>query len=280
MKLKSKKIIPTPKKTYNLHIQDNHNYIANNVVVANCHQAKADVLKTLLTGIMSRIPIRWGLTGTIPKDEFEKRSLQVGLGDVTNHLAASDLQEQGVLSNCHVNIMQFVDPAEFTNYQAEYKYLVSDQKRLAAIVKNMPTAKNKGNTLILVNYIATGEALSELIPDSIFLNGSTKSETRQSHYKEVANVDNKTIIATYGIAAVGINVPRIFNLVLFEPGKSFVRVIQSIGRGLRMADDKDFVHITDISSTCKYSKRHLAARKKFYRDANYPYTVQKITWKT
>jgi superfamily II DNA or RNA helicase len=81
------------------------------------------------------------------------------------------------------------------------------------------------------------------------------------------------------VAAVGINIPRIFNLVLLEPGKSFVRVIQSIGRGIRKADDKDHVMIWDITSTCKYAKRHLAARKKFYKDARYPFTQEKIDWK-
>ena len=89
---------------------------------------------------------------------------------------------------------------------------------------------------------------------------------------------NKIIIATYGVAAVGINIPRIFNLVLIEPGKSFVRVIQSIGRGIRKAEDKDFVQIWDVTSTCKFSKRHLTKRKQFYKEANYPFTVEKADW--
>ena len=72
------------------------------------------------------------------------------------------------------------------------------------------------------------------------------------------------------------NIPRIFNLVLIEPGKSFVRVIQSIGRGIRKAEDKDFVQIWDITSTCKYAKRHLTERKKYYREAQYPFTITKV----
>jgi len=89
---------------------------------------------------------------------------------------------------------------------------------------------------------------------------------------------NKIIIATYGVAAVGINIPRIFNLVLIEPGKSFVRVIQSIGRGIRKAEDKDSVQIWDITSSCKFAKRHLGQRKKFYKEANYPYNIEKINY--
>ena len=92
----------------------------------------------------------------------------------------------------------------------------------------------------------------------------------------MADSSDKVIIATYGVAAVGINIPRIFNLVLLEPGKSFVRVIQSIGRGIRKAEDKDFVQIWDITSACKFSKRHLTKRKVFYKEANYPFSVEKI----
>jgi superfamily II DNA or RNA helicase len=66
--------------------------------------------------------------------------------------------------------------------------------------------------------------------------------------------------------------------VLIEPGKSFVRVIQSIGRGIRKAEDKDFVQIWDITSTCKFAKRHLTKRKQFYKEANYPLIVAKANW--
>ena len=106
-----------------------------------------------------------------------------------------------------------------------------------------------------------------------------KSKDRKDEYDEVADADDKIIIATYGVAAVGINIPRIFNLVLVEPGKSFVRVIQSIGRGIRKAKDKDHVQIWDITSTAKFSKRHLTERKKYYNDANYQFTVEKVNYK-
>jgi superfamily II DNA or RNA helicase len=102
---------------------------------------------------------------------------------------------------------------------------------------------------------------------------------RKEEYDEVATSSNKIIVATYGVAAVGINIPRIFNLVLIEPGKSFVRVIQSIGRGIRKAEDKDHVQIYDITSSCKFAKRHLTQRKTFYREANYPFDVEKLTYR-
>ena len=110
------------------------------------------------------------------------------------------------------------------------------------------------------------------------MSGGTKADDRKESYDEFATSDDVVAVATYGVAAVGINIPRIFNLVLIEPGKSFVRVIQSIGRGIRKAEDKDFVQIWDITSTCKFAKRHITTRKKFYKDANYPFAVEKVEW--
>jgi len=249
------------------------------VIVDEVHMAKADALKTLLTGIMSRIPIRWGLTGTIPKEKFESVALLVSLGPVISKLSASELQSQGVLAQCHVNIVQLEDHAEFTNYQSELKYLLEEPDRLKTIADLVRQVNATGNTLVLVDRIAAGQALVDQLADAVFVSGATKAKDRQDEYDEVAVADGKIIVATYGVAAVGINIPRIFNLVLIEPGKSFVRVIQSIGRGIRKAEDKDHVQIWDVTSTCRFAKRHLTKRKAYYREANYPFTQEKLNWK-
>ncbi len=259
------------------------------VMVDEVHMAKADALKSLLTGIFAHVPIRWGLTGTIPKEDYERVSIFCSLGGVVGQLSASELQEAGHLANCHVNIVQLQDHAEYKDYQSELKYLVTDTERVAFIARLIEKIKEGGNTLILVDRIETGKLLqvelSSLFsllsdrPEVVFVSGATKAADRKEEYDEIATSTNKIIIATYGVAAVGINIPRIFNLVLLEPGKSFVRVIQSIGRGIRKAEDKDHVQIWDITSTCKFAKRHLTKRKAFYKEANYPFTVEKTNWK-
>ena len=250
------------------------------VIVDEVHMAKADALKTLLTGVMSRVPLRWGLTGTIPKEPFEFQALKCSLGPVINQLSASELQDRGVLAQCHVNVVQLVDHAEFTNYQSELKFLLEEPDRLKTIAQLIAQVNATGNTLVLVDRVAGGHALVDLLGDqAVFVSGATKAKARQDEYDEVATSTGKIIVATYGVAAVGINLPRIFNLVLVEPGKSFVRVIQSIGRGIRKAEDKDHVQIWDVTSTCKFAKRHLTKRKVFYREANYPFTQEKLEWK-
>jgi superfamily II DNA or RNA helicase len=258
------------------------------IIVDEVHMAKADALKTLLTGVMAHIPIRWGLTGTVPKEDFEFQALHVSLGPVVGRLKAHELQSQGVLAQCHVNIVQLQDYVEYRDYQSELKYLVTNVDRLEYIAKVINKIKDSGNTLILVDRIETGKILQTQMssmfsmlsdrPDVVFVSGATKATDRKEEYDEFATSTNKIIIATYGVAAVGINIPRIFNLVMVESGKSFTRVIQSIGRGIRKAEDKDHVEIWDITSTCKFAKRHLTKRKAFYKEANYPFTVEKVEW--
>jgi superfamily II DNA or RNA helicase len=250
----------------------------NTVIVDEVHMAKADVLKRMLTGPFAKCGIRWGLTGTVPKADYEFYGLKCSIGEVTNRIAAKELQDKGVLAQCNVNILQTQDHPEFKNYQEELKWLTTDETRMSWIAKTIADIASTGNTMILVDRISAGELLEKKIPDSVFISGSTKNTERKEHYDEVSIAQHKVIIATYGVASVGINIPRIFNLVLIEPGKSFVRVIQSIGRGIRKAEDKDHVNIWDITSSCKFAKRHLGQRKKFYKEANYPYNIEKIDY--
>jgi superfamily II DNA or RNA helicase len=249
------------------------------VMVDEVHMAKADALKTLLTSVMARVPIRWGLTGTVPKEKFESQALLVSLGPVISKLSANELQQQGVLAQCHVNIVQLQDHVEYSDYQSELKYLLEESGRLDAMAELIRHVNETGNTLVLVDRTECGRQLVERLGErAVFVSGATKAKDRQDEYDEVADSVDKIIVATYGVAAVGINIPRIFNLVLVEPGKSFVRVIQSIGRGIRKAEDKDHVQIWDITSTCKFAKRHLTKRKQFYKEANYPFTQEKLEW--
>ena len=248
------------------------------VMVDEVHMAKAEVLKKLLTNNLANAPIRWGLTGTVPKEDIDFQNIKCALGEVVHTVKAHTLQEAGVLSTCHVNVIQTAEWKEFGSYPEELKYLVTDEDRVAWISKLVAGIAESGNTLVLVDRIETGRIIVDNIPDSVFISGEVKTKDRKTEYDEIRTADKKIIVATYGVAAVGLNIPRIFNLVMVESGKSFTRVIQSIGRGIRKADDKDFVQIWDITASTKYAKRHLTERKKFYKDAKYPFTIEKVKY--
>ena len=249
------------------------------IMVDEVHNAKADVLRNLLGGAFANVPIRWGLTGTIPKDEYEAIGCVCSIGPVVGNLSSKQLQDKGVLAELDIDIFQLQDGVMgFGNYAQELKWLVTDPKRIDLLSSIITGLADNGNTLVLIDRIATGEMLAERNPDWAFISGKMKTTDRQDEYAEISEMDNKVIVATYGVAAVGINIPRIFNLVLLEPGKSFVRVIQSIGRGIRKAEDKDYLRVVDITSNLKYSKRHLTKRKAFYREQGFPFKITKLEY--
>jgi len=250
------------------------------IMVDEVHKAKADVLQKLLGGVFANVPIRWGLTGTIPQEEHEAVGCTCCLGPVTGNLSSKELQDRGVLADLDINIFQMQDGVQgFTSYAQELKWLVTDPKRIDHLSSIINGLSDSGNTLVLIDRIKTGEMFKERNPDWAFISGAMKVKDRQEEYAEVSDMDNKVIVATYGVAAVGINIPRIFNLVMVEPGKSFVRVIQSIGRGIRKAEDKDYLQVIDVTSNLKYSKRHLTKRKAFYKEQSFKFTVTKVEYK-
>ena len=90
------------------------------IIIDEVHQAKADVLKKLLTQNLKNAPIRWGLTGTIPKEQFEFQSILASIGPVINQISAKELQDKGVLSKCHVNVV----PVSYTHLTLPTKRIV------------------------------------------------------------------------------------------------------------------------------------------------------------
>jgi superfamily II DNA or RNA helicase len=232
-----------------------------------------------MTSTFANVPLRWGMTGTIPSEEHEAIGLIASIGPLINTVEAKTLQDKGVLATLHVNVLQTQEPVmAFKSYAEERKWLVTNKARMQWLADHIIEQSKYGNILVLVDRKATGEMLQQMIPDSVYIHGAIKSKDRKEEYDDVRTSTNKVILATFGVAAVGIDVPRIFSLYLLEAGKSFIKVIQSIGRGIRKAKDKDFVDIFDITATTKYSKRHLTKRKQFYTNAEYPYTVQKVTY--
>lgn len=249
------------------------------VICDETHRVKGMVLRTLLGGPLAHIPVRWGLTGTMPEEEMDKLAVISCIGKQIAEIKTKDLQEKGILANIHVNIWQLVDPLiAHGTYQTELSWLTSNKTRLAFLAGKIIEISETGSTLVLVDRITTGELLENMIPDSVFVSGKMKSKDRKAEYDEVQEIDNKVVIATFGVASTGINIPRLFNLMMIESGKGFVKVIQSIGRGLRVTPDKDFINVYDVCSNSKYSKRHLTKRKQFYKEREYESTVSKIVY--
>ena len=250
------------------------------VIVDEVHTVKGEELKELLCGQLANIPLRWGFTGTVPKEDHEFLCLLAALGPVVGEVKASELQEKGVLAECDIEIIQLIDDhVEFAEYHDEHKYLLTDPERLEWIGGFATSLSESGNVLILIDRIETGKMLRDIIPESTFVSGVTKTKDRRTEYKSVKEGGDKVLIATSGVAAVGISITHIDHILFLSYGKAFTKVIQSIGRGLRKGGDKTKVQVYDVCSTMKFDKRHLSKRKSYYAEAEYPYKQRKVDYR-
>ncbi len=277
------------------------------IIVDECHGLKGNVLTKLLNEYGKEIPYRFGVTGTLPKEESDKMAVKVAVGGVRYTKPAHELIQERYLAELQIDIIQtevdlqdqfkqylaegyFADTkgkprtyvqfcdSYFPDYPSEKRYLQQDKNRLQWIVEYITNKKDekKGNTLVLVDGVAFGKKLASLVPDAIFLYGKDTMKERKKVYDAFKTEENLIVIATVQIASTGIDIPRIFNMVCIDIGKSFIRVIQSIGRSLRLANDKDKAHFTDICSNLKYGKKHVRERMKYYREAKYPFKKTEV----
>lgn len=278
------------------------------VICDEVQGARGPVLNELLVNYGKDIAFRFGCTGTLPEEESDAMSVRIAIGAVQYEVPAHYLIEQGHLSNLDIDIVQmtvnmreqydrFVEDTKndpdvpdltyqkfkesyFPDFTSEKKFLHSEESRIAWIANYIENFRllDKGNTLVLVNGIAFGKKLAKIVPDSVFLHGSDHVKVRKEIYESFKEKNDLIVFATVNIAGTGLNIKRIFNLVLIDIGKSFIRVIQAIGRGLRKAHDKDYVYVGDICGDLKYSKRHLSKRMKYYKEAKYPHKKRKVDY--
>ena len=273
------------------------------IIVDECHGLKGNVLFSMLEKYAVNVPFRFGLTGTVPKGHKDKLDAIAVTGQVIERVPAKELIDKGILSNLHIHCigLQEVSDKEyddycsaakargitpkkaaqykrdlFTDFNAEKRFLINNEKRwqwIASFISDMMKQTENNNTLILVNNIDTTKKLRKLIPNCVSLSGAEQSaEERQQTYDLFENNNDLVVAATYKVASTGISIRRIFNVVLIDVGLSHVKVIQSIGRGLRVASDKNFVNVFDIYSNVGMGGlKHVNERLKFYKEAEYPY---------
>ena len=275
MKVIKKEIIEKPDVVYDLTVADNHNYVVTGGVVAsNCHGIKAAVASKIINEHGRHIPFRFGVTGTFPKPEAEQLSLKSAVGEILIEIPAAWLIEHDYLARVEIFPVElnevFVDE-EFPDYASERAFLSKSPSRLETIANIIVSqAAVYGNTLVLVNSIKFGERLSSLIKNSVFLYGESPKDLRKEHYDMFDQRDDVIVIASSGIASTGISIDRVFCLVLVDAAKSFIKAIQSVGRGLRKGRDKSEVRVVDVHSKLKWAKKHFKDRAKYYKEAHYP----------
>lgn len=270
------------------------------IIVDEAHGVKGNTLTKLLNEYAKNISYRFGVTGTLPKEPADKMAVKIAIGEVLYEIPAHKLIEQGHLAKLHIDIIQletdlkkqyqeYLDeecdnilaskPLTYTQFKDSYfpdwasekRFMQTEKERLQWIVDYIEAKRDvgKGNVFCLVDGIRFGKKLASMIEGAVFVYGKDKMKDRKKVYDLFKTNNNLVVIANVQVASTGLDIKRIFNLMFVDVGKSFIRVIQTIGRGLRKAPDKDSVHVTDICSDLKYSKRHSRDRIKYYKEAKY-----------
>ena len=261
-------------------LQNNKGFIKDFecIIWDEVHGAKAYVAQQIMQQATNSY-MRIGLTGTIPKDPLDKANLTAGFGPVTFDVKAHELQQRNILSSIDINIFELTYPKEYVNsfvdWHDETVFLQSNemyQAFMRALVDSLD-----GNTLILMKNIDPAEDLANML-GCTYISSKLSVEKRQDKFNEFVFGGQHKAVGTYSLLSTGIDIVHINNLILAPtPGKSFTKVIQSIGRGLRRkGGQKEHVTVIDFTSNLKFDKKHIKSRKDYYKEAKYPFELDSV----
>ena len=241
-----------------------------------------------LTGIMAKLhrcKYRFGFTGTLDGTQTHRLVLEGLFGPVEKVTSTKELMDKKSLAKLNIKciILKHKNIREKLSYAEELDYIVTNEKRIDFVVNLLQHLR--GNTLCLFQLVEKhGKILYDRIGEdnAFFVYGATSAEQREEIRAIVDKSDNSTTIASYGTFSTGINIRNIHNIVLASPSKSKIRVLQSIGRGLRTSSSKDSVLIFDIADDlCRdnYTLRHFTERLNIYNEEQFDYEISKVKLK-
>jgi superfamily II DNA or RNA helicase len=263
-------------------------------------------LKNQLSKIVHNIdtPNKFGLTGTLPDSVMACWNILGKVGPILYEKSSYEIRQKGTAADVLINVIYMehseepevpmveqqiegepegvtelvVDTSPAAKYQAEKKFLYKSPKRNAII--NKIVRKLDGNILILVDNIEQGEIMIKCLEDTgkkvTFIQGSTDTEDRAAILAILESSTGNVTVAMSQIFSTGISVKNLHHIIFTGIGKSTVKIMQSIGRGMRLHETKDIARIYDLSDNTEYSKRHVLRRIDLYVKEKLEYRTKKI----
>lgn len=262
------------------------------VMVDECHTAAS----TSLIGIMEKLPYtqyRLGTTGTVANTKTALITLEGLFGPVYQAITTKELMDRKQVSQLKIKSLVLKYPQDFckvmckAEYQTEMDFLVGLNERNKFIC-NLALA-TKGNTLILCQYVEKhSDILHEMIQEKAgnrpvyYVHGKVSVEEREKIRGLLEQQDNVILVSTFGTFSTGVNAPSIENIIFASPSKSAIRVLQSVGRGLRLKEGKSHCTLFDISDVLSWKNkhnhtiRHSAERFKLYSEQQFQVSINEI----
>ena len=264
------------------------------VIGDEAHLYKSKELQKIM-GNLVNANFRIGTTGTLDDSKVHKLVLEGLFGPVTHVTTTKDLIDKKQLADLKIQCIVLKYPKEEAiqvknlKYQEEMDYIVSHEKR-NNFIKNL-TKDQTGNTLVLFQYVEKhGKILYDLISDTLdhqarrifFVFGGTETKDRETIRSITENENDAIIVASYGTFSTGINIRNLHNVIFASPTKSKIRVLQSLGRGLRLGDNKAKATLYDLADDITYGTRknftlnHFMERVGFYTEQEFDYEIHNV----
>ena len=263
------------------------------VIGDECHGFKAKSLTTIMNKC-TEADYRFGTSGTLDNTQTHELVLQGLFGKIFNVTTTKKLQEMNTLAALKINVLLLIYNKDTRknwgkkDYHTEIDYIVRYEPR-NKFITNL-ALDLKGNSLVLFQFVDKhGKPLHQMIKDKaedsrkiFYVSGDTDTNDREQIRKIVENEENAVIVASLGTFSTGINIRNLHNIIFASPSKSQIRVLQSIGRGLRKSDDGRITTLYDVADdlhwkkNMNYTLNHSAERIKIYNREQFKYTIHKV----
>ena len=247
-----------------------------------------------LTNIMNKLHLckyRHGFTGTLDGTQTHRLVLEGLFGSVNKVTTTKDLMDNKTLAKLKIKclVLQYPDAdckfMKDQNYQDEVDLIVRDERRNKFIVDL--TTHLKGNTLLLFQFVEKhGSVLYDMLKDLdrkvFYVHGGTDAQTRENIREITEKEKSAIIVASYGTFSTGINIRNLHNVIFSSPSKSRIRVLQSVGRGLRKGSEKSTATLYDIAddftwkSRQNFTLRHFMERINIYNEEEFDYEIKNL----
>ena len=247
-----------------------------------------------LTGIMNKLHLckyRHGFTGTLDGTQTHRLVLEGLFGSVNKVTTTKDLMDNKTLAKLKIKclVLQYPDAdckfMKDQNYQDEVDLIIRDERRNEFIVDL--TTHLKGNTLLLFQFVEKhGAVLYDMLKDLdrkvFYVHGGTDTQTRENIREITEKEKSAIIVASYGTFSTGINIRNLHNVIFSSPSKSRIRVLQSVGRGLRKGSEKSTATLYDIAddftwkSRQNFTLRHFMERINIYNEEEFDYEIKNL----
>ena len=254
-----------------------------------CHQAKAESIN-FIGQKLTKAWFRIGTTGTLQQTQAHRLSIEGILGPAVQFIHTKNLMNKGLLATLGIDciMLKYNDEdkqlMKKQRYADEIKWVATNERRNEFIKKL--ALNTKGNTLVLFNYVEIhGKPLAEIIKKEAgdrkvyFISGKTEADQREYIRRVIDTEKNAILVASYGTTSAGINIVNLDNIIFASPTKSVIRLLQSIGRGLRVSEKKKTLKVYDIVDDLSWKShknhvlKHFEERLKIYKKEKFDYRI-------